>query len=60
LRFFPAEGSAGEVEPGVDVALPSSTPVQGGWLVGALEVRARFADAEGRTLSETRLTLTPR
>jgi hypothetical protein len=60
LRFFPQEGVAGEVAPGVDVPLPYSTPVQGGWLSGALEVRARFTDAEGRPLGETRVTLTPR
>ncbi|NMO21396.1 hypothetical protein HPC49_45915 [Pyxidicoccus fallax] len=60
LRFFPSEGTAAEVAAGVDVPLPYSTPVQGGWLSGALDVRARFVDAEGRPLGETRLTLTPR
>ncbi|MET0404276.1 MAG: hypothetical protein ABW123_17835, partial [Cystobacter sp.] len=60
LRFFPEEGTAREVTAGVDVALPHSTPVQGGWLSGPLEVRARFWDAGGRVLSETRLTLAPR
>ncbi|WP_284665381.1 hypothetical protein [Myxococcus sp. SDU36] len=60
LRFFPREGTAAEIAPGVDVPLPYSTPVQGGWLSGALEVRARFTDAQGRPLAETRVTLTPR
>ncbi len=60
LRFFPSEGPAAEVAPGVDVPLPFSTPVQGGWLSGNLDVRARFTDAQGKPLGETRLTLTPR
>jgi hypothetical protein len=60
LRFFPSEGPAAEVAPGVDVILPFSTPVQEGWLSGALEVRARFTDARGQPLGETRVTLTPR
>lgn len=60
LRFFPSEGAAAEVAAGVDVPLPYSTPVQGGWLRGTLDVRARFVDAEGRALGETRVTLTPR
>lgn len=60
LRFFPSEGPAADVAPGVDVTLPFSTPVQGGWLSGALEVRARFTDARGQPLGETRVTLTPR
>ncbi|QSQ21719.1 zf-HC2 domain-containing protein [Pyxidicoccus parkwayensis] len=60
LRFFPSEGPPAEVAPGVDVVLPLSTPVQGGWLSGPLDVRARFTDARGQVLGETRLTLTPR
>lgn len=60
LRFFPSEGPPAEVAPGVDVPLPQSTPVQGGWLSGPLEVRARFTDARGQPLGETRVTLTPR
>ncbi|WP_043432999.1 hypothetical protein [Cystobacter fuscus] len=60
LRFFPAEGGETEVAAGVDVPLPYSTPVQGGWLSGPLEVRASFSDARGRVLSQTRLTLVPR
>lgn len=60
LRFFPAEGSAKQVAAGVDVPLPYSTPVQGGWLSGPLEVRASFSDTRGRVLSQTRLTLVPR
>ncbi|MFP2910295.1 hypothetical protein ACLESD_35700, partial [Pyxidicoccus sp. 3LFB2] len=60
LRFYPSEGPAAQVAPGVDVPLPFSTPVQGGWLSGNLDVRARFTDAQGQTLGETRLTLTPR
>jgi anti-sigma factor RsiW len=60
LRFFPSEGPAAEVAAGVDVPLPFSTPVQGGWLSGNLDVRARFTDAQGKPLGETRLTLTPR
>jgi hypothetical protein len=60
LRFFPAEGSEKEVAAGVDVPLPYSTPVQGDWLSGPLEVRASFSDARGRVLSQTRLTLVPR
>jgi hypothetical protein len=59
LRFFPSEGPAAQVAAGVDVPLPHSTPVRGGWLSGALDVRARFVDAEGRPLGETRVTLTP-
>ncbi|HZI09371.1 MAG TPA: hypothetical protein VE153_03205 [Myxococcus sp.] len=60
LRFFPQEGTVGEVAAGVDVPLPYSTPVQGGWLSGPLQVRARFVDAQGRPLGETQVTLTPR
>ncbi|OJT25871.1 hypothetical protein BO221_08505 [Archangium sp. Cb G35] len=60
LRFFPPEGTGQEVEAGVDVLLPLSTPVQEGWLAGPLEVRATFEDAQGRPLSKTHLTLTPR
>ncbi|MFP2931575.1 zf-HC2 domain-containing protein [Pyxidicoccus sp. 3LG] len=60
LRFFPSEGPSQEVAPGVDVTLPFSTPVQGGWLTGALDVRARFTDSQGKLLEETRVTLTPR
>ena len=60
LRFFPSDGPPAEVAPGVDVTLPFSTPVQGGWLSGPLEVRARFTDARGQTLGETRVMLTPR
>jgi hypothetical protein len=60
LRFFPAEGTATRVPAGVDVPLPHSTPVQGGWLSGPLEVRASFSDARGRVLSQTRITLVPR
>ncbi|AKI99692.1 hypothetical protein ATI61_109115 [Archangium gephyra] len=60
LRFFPPEGTVQVVEAGVDVLLPLSTPVQEGWLAGPLEVRATFEDAQGRALSRTHLTLTPR
>jgi len=60
LRFFPSEGSAAPVTPGVDVLLPHSTPVQGGWLAAPLKVRASFVDAQGRVVSETSLTLSPR
>ncbi len=60
LQFFPREGEAAPVAPGVDVPLSFSTPVQGGWLSEPLEVRARFLDARGQVLEETRLTLTPR
>ena len=60
LRFFPNEGPTAQVASGVDVPLPYSTPVQGGWLNGALDVRARFVDEKGQPLGETRLTLTPR
>jgi anti-sigma factor RsiW len=60
LRFFPPEGSGDEVAAGVDVLLPFSTPVQGGWLAGPLEVRATFTDARGKLLSQTRLTLSPK
>ncbi|MFL5357358.1 zf-HC2 domain-containing protein [Archangium sp.] len=60
LRFFPREGSSEQVTPGVDVLLPFSTPVQEGWLAGPLEVRATFMNAQGRLLSRTRLTLSPR
>lgn len=60
LRFFPPEGTAEEVKAGVDVLLPFSTPVQEGWLAGPLEVRASFEDEQGRELSRTHLTLSPR
>ncbi|HEX8819142.1 MAG TPA: zf-HC2 domain-containing protein, partial [Archangium sp.] len=60
LRFFPPEGVAQEVAAGVDVPLPYSTPVQGGWLARPLEVRARFIDGRGQALGETRLMLSPR
>ena len=59
LRFFPSEGAAPEVAAGVDVPLPFSTPVQGGWLTDAVRVRASFTDAQGRTLADTQVTLTP-
>ncbi|HEX8440967.1 hypothetical protein [Archangium sp.] len=60
LSFFPREGEASEVKAGVDVPLPFSTPVEGGWLAGPLDVEARFTDAQGRVLSQTKLKLTPR
>jgi anti-sigma factor RsiW len=60
LRFFPQEGEAAEVAAGVDVLLPYSTPVTGGWLAGPLEVQASFTDARGRPLSTTRVRLSPR
>ncbi|QRK11936.1 hypothetical protein JQX13_18890 [Archangium violaceum] len=60
LRFFPQEGDSEKVAAGVDMLLPYSTPVQGGWLAGPLEVRATFKDARGRPLSQTRLNLLPR
>ncbi|WP_224248784.1 anti-sigma factor family protein [Hyalangium gracile] len=59
LQFFPREGEAAPVTPGVDVPLSYSTPVQGGWLAGPLEVRARFVDEKGQTLGESAVTLTP-
>ncbi|SEU25822.1 hypothetical protein [Stigmatella erecta] len=59
LQFFPREGDAVPVAPGVDVPLAYSTPVQGGWLSQPLEVRARFTDERGALLGETRVTLTP-
>jgi anti-sigma factor RsiW len=59
LQFFPREGEPAPVNPGVDVPLSYSTPVQGGWLSAPLEVRARFTDAQGRVLGETQVTLTP-
>ncbi|NNC19637.1 hypothetical protein HJC22_28360 [Corallococcus exiguus] len=60
LRFFPSEGPAPEVAAGVDVTLPFSTPVQGGWLTGPVPVRAHFTDAQGRTVADTQVTLKPR
>ncbi|QAT87493.1 hypothetical protein EJ065_5963 [Corallococcus coralloides] len=60
LRFFPSEGPAPEVAAGVDVTLPFSTPVQGGWLTGPVPVRAHFTDAQGRTVADTQVTLQPR
>jgi hypothetical protein len=60
LRFFPPEGVTDEVAAGVDLPLAYSTPVEGGWLAGPLEVRARFTDARGQTLGETHLRLSPR
>ncbi len=59
LQFFPREGEAAPVTPGVDVPLSYSTPVQGGWLSEPLEVRARFTDDKGQVLGETQVTLTP-
>lgn len=59
LQFFPREGEAAPVTPGVDVPLSYSTPVQGGWLSAPLEVRARFTDDKGQLLGETQVTLTP-
>ncbi|CAM3098320.1 hypothetical protein G4177_17005 [Corallococcus sp. ZKHCc1 1396] len=59
LHFFPREGAASEVAAGVDVPLPFSTPVQGGWLTGPVLVRANFTDAQGRTVADTLVTLTP-
>lgn len=59
LQFFPREGEAAPVEPGVDVPLSYSTPVQGGWLSAPLEVRAHFTDEKGQVLGETEVTLTP-
>ena len=60
LRFYPQEGEAAEVAAGVDVLLPYSTPVEGGWLAGPLEVQASFSDAKGRPLSTTRVRLSPK
>ncbi|WNG43411.1 hypothetical protein F0U60_04345 [Archangium minus] len=60
LQFFPQEGPSEKVAAGVDMLLPYSTPVQGGWLSGPLEVRATFKDPKGRALSQTKLTLSPR
>ena len=51
--------SAATVKAGIDVALPSSTPV-GDWLAGPQRVTARFTDSKGATLAETALTVTPR
>jgi hypothetical protein len=59
IQFFPLEGGPTEVAPGADVLLPYSTPVQGGWLSGPLEVEARFTDAQGKPLARSRVTLTP-
>ena len=59
LQFFPREGEAAPVTPGVDVPLAYSTPVQGGWLAAPLEVHARFTDEKGRMLGETQVVLTP-
>ena len=59
LQFFPRDGEAAKVAPGVDVPLSYSTPVQGGWLAAPMEVRARFMDEKGRMLGETQVTLTP-
>lgn len=59
LQFFPSEGAAVPVTPGVDVPLSYSTPVQGGWLKAPLQVKARFTDEKGKTLGETQVTLTP-
>jgi hypothetical protein len=60
LSFFPREGEAPEVSAGVDTPLPFSTPVQGGWLTGPLEVEVTFTDARGNRVSKSHLTLTPR
>lgn len=51
--------SPAQVKAGIDVSLPSSTPV-GDWLSGAQKVKARFTDAAGKPIAESSLTLTPR
>lgn len=53
-EFFPAA----KVKAGIDVSLPSSTPV-GDWLSGPQKVTARFMDADGKPLAESTLTLKP-
>ena len=58
-RFFPSESARAEVKAGIDVSLPTSTPV-GEWLTGPQRVTARFTDASGATLAESTLTVTPR
>ena len=58
FQFFPREGEAAPVTPGVDVSLPYSTPVQGGWLTEPMEVRALFTDEKGQVVGQTAVTLT--
>jgi len=58
LTFFPSEGLAAEVSPGVDVPLPFSTPVTG-WLDRPLPVTATFLDGRGKVLGESRLVIAP-
>ena len=57
-RFFPVEGQRAQVDAGIDVALPSSTPL-GAWLTGPQRVTARFTDARGTVLAESWLVVTP-
>ena len=52
--FAPAK-----VKAGIDVSLPTSTPV-GDWLTGPQQGTARFTDAAGKTVAESTLTLSPR
>jgi hypothetical protein len=59
LHFTP-EGGGVSVAAGVDVPLDFSTPVSGAWLSRPLAVSARFTDASGRLLGESRLQLAPR
>ncbi len=58
-RFFPADSALALVKAGIDVPLPTSTPV-GEWLTGPQRVTARFTDASGATLAQSTLTVTPR
>lgn len=58
LTFFPASGPRQAIVEGTDVALSSSTPV-GEWLGGSTPVVARFTDADGKPLAESRLTIVP-
>lgn len=51
--------SPARVKAGIDVSLPSSTPV-GAWLTGPQQVTARFTDAAGKTVAQSTLTISPR
>jgi hypothetical protein len=58
LTFFPTSGPRQAIAVGTDIALSSSTPV-GDWLTGSTPVVARFTDADGKPLAESRLTIAP-
>jgi hypothetical protein len=57
-QLFPGEGASDSLEAGVDVPLPSSTPV-GDWLEGSRRVVVRFSSEDGGVRRAATLTLRP-